>query len=197
MRKSNGMTWICVLFLLILAGCGREEPKEILLESAPLQTPEDSFKSELVPEKEEDAEALLIVYVCGQVRNPGVFSLAAGSRINDALNLAGGFEDEADIAAVNLAAPIVDGMKIYIPKVGEVFIEAGAGQNAEGAKVDINKADVTQLCTLPGIGESRAKDIVAYRDRNGRFQKPEDLMKVSGIKESTYQKLEEYIVVGN
>lgn len=139
----------------------------------------------------------LTVYICGQVMNPGVFTLAEGSRINDVLLLAGGFCEDADISAVNLAQHITDGMKIYIPKPGEQVTEERAEQLKNNTKVNINQAGVTELCTLPGVGESRAKDIIAYREKNGCFQKIEDLMKVSGIKESTFQKVEEYICIGN
>ena len=97
----------------------------------------------------------------------------------------------ADMSAVNLAALVADGEMIYIPAYGE---DISVEEQTEGI-VNINKATESELMTLPGIGSSRAADIVRYRTDNGRFQTIEDIMKVSGIKEAAFNKIKNYICV--
>lgn len=136
------------------------------------------------------------VYVCGAVANPGVVEILAGSRAEDALFAAGGFAEDADREAVNLADWVSDGQKLYFPVEGEV-VEPSA-QSLAGAVaglVNINTADAAALCTLPGVGESRAADIIAYRESNGGFASSEDIMKVPGIKTAMYEKIKDKITV--
>lgn len=133
------------------------------------------------------------VHVCGAVMSPGVVSLPEDSRAEDALEAAGGFAENAWRDYVNLAERVQDGEKLYFPTLDEseslVLQELGSGL------VNINTADVATLCTLPGIGESRANDIIAYREANGPFDSCEDIMKVSGIKSSVYSKISDKITV--
>lgn len=161
------------------------------------------------------------VHIYGAVVNPGVYELQQGSRIFQAVSAAGGFTEEACQDYVNQARQVSDGMKIWIPTEKEALdfpkksgdgIEtvgtqaadvgsAGAGANpgagaAGSVLVNINTATVEQLCTLNGIGESRAKTIIAYREAHGAFAKKEDIMKVTGIKESSYSKIKDQITVG-
>lgn len=148
-------------------------------------------------EKEEDR--VIRVYVCGAVVNPGVVEIAAGSRAEDALLAAGGFSGEAAREAVNLADWVNDGQKLYFPAEGEEFQEstggAVSGAEASSGLVNINTADAAALCTLPGVGESRAADIIAYREANGSFGSCEDIMKVPGIKNAMYEKIRDKITV--
>lgn len=156
----------------------------------------------------------IIVHVCGAVVSPGVYELNEGSRIIDAVNRADGLLITAASDYVNLAAVVSDGEKIWIPTVEEVKelaqnpnafsgITAATGnasvrealQAADTGKVNINTADKELLCTLPGIGDTRAESIIAYRENSGGFSCIEDIMKVSGIKENSFQKIKEYIVV--
>lgn len=151
----------------------------------------------------------IFVHVCGAVRQPGVVELPAGSRAVDALNAAGGFAEDADTQAVNLAAKVSDGQKLYFPVPGEEWeSEAGiaesAGGTAESADatagrtaglVNINTADAALLCTLPGVGAAKAQAIIAYREAHGAFAQPEDIMKVAGVKESVYSKISDRICV--
>ena len=136
------------------------------------------------------------VYVCGAVMSPGVVSLPEDSRAEDALNAAGGFAENAWREYVNLAERIEDGEKLYFPTLEEAenlaFQETGS---AGSGLVNINTADAAALCTLPGIGESRANDIIAYREANGPFGSCEDIMNVSGIKTSVYNKISDKITV--
>ena len=154
-----------------------------------------------------ESSAQVAVYVCGAVERPGIVYLPEGSRKAEALEAAGGFSEDADRNYVNLAAKIKDGEQIYFPTLAEGLVSerlvseaektvpGEAGGKEEGAAVNLNTADVAALCTLTGIGEARARDIIRYREQNGRFERREDIMKVSGIKESTYEKIKEQISV--
>ena len=160
----------------------------------------------------EESSAQAAVYVCGAVERPGIVYLPEGSRKAEALEAAGGFSEDADRNYVNLAAKIKDGEQIYFPTLEEGLVSAelvleglvseaektGSGEadgKEEVAVVNLNTADVAALCTLTGIGEARARDIIRYREQNGRFERREDIMKVSGIKEGTYEKIKEQIRV--
>lgn len=139
--------------------------------------------------------SLLYVYVCGAVQAPGVVVLPEGSRCNDALEAAGGLREDAAGEAVNLAKLVSDGEQIYFPTAEEARELAEAEQAAEAGLVNINTAGVELLCTLPGIGEAKAKAIVAYREQNGSFRLAEDIMQVPGIKESAYSRMKALITV--
>lgn len=144
---------------------------------------------------EEKARAIY-VYVCGAVVNPGVVEVPEGSRAEDALLAAGGFREDAGREAVNLADWVTDGQMLYFPTAQEAEERtAETGGNGDGGLVNINTADAAQLCTLPGIGESRAADIIAYREKNGGFESCEDIMKVPGIKTGAYEKIRDKIRV--
>jgi comEA protein len=143
------------------------------------------------------------VHVVGAVQQPGVYHLAAGSRGDDAVRLAGGATSQADLKRVNLAAMLVDGQQLWIPRIGERIPQntlpntlpimspnavSGAGappnavpSNGVPALVDINQATVADLDRLPGIGPSTARAIVDHRTRNGPFASVDDLLAVRGI----------------
>lgn len=156
-----------------------------------------------------DTRTVYTVHVCGAVVCPGVYELPEGSRVMDAVEAGGGFLEEADPAACNLAQPVTDGCQIYIltteessrlerPEAGLCGIrqEAFAGNaGADDTKVNLNTADVSALKTLPGIGDSRAAAILAWREENGGFSCIEDIMKVSGIKQAAFEKIRDRITV--
>ncbi len=180
-RKIKQCFAILSLFLWLVA-CGRENP--VLLDiSEEMESSEDTMA---LPTEH------IYVYVCGQVETPGVYELESGKRINDAVTAAGGLKEEADFDALNLAAFLTDGQKVYVPSKGE---EGSDLTEIFSGKVDINHADEKELCTLSGIGESRAKEIIAYREKNGAFTSTEDLLKVSGIKQNVYDKIKDDIEV--
>lgn len=143
----------------------------------------------------EERKDFIRIYVCGAVTNPGVVEIPAGSRAEDALRAAGGFGPEAARTAVNLADWVTDGQMLYFPTEGEAAEIQSREEAASDGIVNINTADAAQLCTLPGIGESRAADIIAYREANGEFQSCEDIMKVPGIKTAAYEKIKDKIKV--
>lgn len=131
----------------------------------------------------------LKVHVVGAVESPGVYSLERGSRIEDAISLAGA-KPEADLNALNLAAILQDGQRVWVPETappaaeGEAAASPGVGA---GGKVNINTADARQLEALPGVGPAIAERIIRYREENGPFGMVEDLINVSGIGEKTLQ----------
>lgn len=143
----------------------------------------------------DETEQTIYVHVCGAVMNPGVVQLPEGSRREDAVLAAGGFAKNAGENYVNLAALLTDGEQLYIPDVEEGRLLKQALMQGDSAVVNINTATQEVLCTLPGIGSSRAKDIIAYREKHGKFLRKEDIMQVSGIKESIYQRICDQIVV--
>lgn len=176
--------------------------------------------SEAVSDKEMQ-QAMIYVDVCGAVANPGVFQLAAGSRVFQAIEAAGGYLPEAALTCVNRAGVLTDGQQLYIltqeemerqgldpaemsgASDGQMNGSAGTGQNTEMTaqvqqdnRININTADEAQLTTLTGIGATRAQAIIAYREENGPFVAIEDIMNVQGIKEGTFAKIKDEIVVG-
>lgn len=147
---------------------------------------------------EGEASGPLVVHVDGAVAAAGVFELPEGSRVADAVDAAGGLAADADTTTINLAAPVSDGEKVHVPRVGEAAAapsEAVAGEGGAGALVNLNTAGVDELDELPGIGEATARAIVEDREANGPFSAPEDLMRVSGIGEKKYARLEGMICV--
>ena len=176
--------------------------------------------SEAVSDKEMQ-QAMIYVDVCGAVANPGVFQLAAGSRVFQAIEAAGGYLPEAALTCVNRAGVLTDGQQLYILTQEEMERQgldpakmsgasdrqmngsAGTGQNTgmtaqvqQDNRININTADEAQLTTLTGIGATRAQAIIAYREENGPFAAIEDIMNVQGIKEGTFAKIKDEIVVG-
>lgn len=138
------------------------------------------------------------VYVSGAVKKPGLFHYSGTARVSDAIESAGGFTKKADKDAINLARILTDGEQILVPRKQKLSSKGNnnPGQAAtENTFVNINTASAEELMALPGIGESKAGAIIAYRTKNGLFTKKEDLMKISGIKEGVYNKIESFIVI--
>ena len=185
-KRKAGLLLACVL--LILAGCGKEKPRLLLEEETQAEEQEaEEGAEETEPEKEE----VLIVYVCGAVNAPGVYELEPGARVCRAIEAAGGLTGEADPSRINQAAPLFDGEQITVPETGEEVPEG----SSDSGKVNINTAGKEQLMQLTGIGETRAEAILSYREQQGPFRTVEDLMKVEGIKEKTWEKIKEDITV--
>jgi competence protein ComEA len=167
--------------------------------------------------------AVAVVHVVGAVAHPGVVRVAADERVSDALDAAGGAAADADLTRLNLARPVVDGERLYVPRVGEAEVPAelpgsggaagGAGGGAgggtgvtpggsgvdtgspSGGVVDLNAADATALETLPGIGPALAQRILAWREEHGGFRSVEDLLEVSGIGDGRFAELRDRVRV--
>ena len=221
---------------IMLCGCTRREQlvlKEVSEEwlSAEQQIPQEDtteeqneVKLQSTREQNEPAEEpepqSIYVHVCGAVVNPSVYELPAGSRVYEAVQIAGGFTEDADESYVNQAQTLSDGVKLVIPTieqtqamitenaevdlVGIVGEQDGVQGNSASMqdsaassddKININTASEEELCNIPGIGATRAAAIVAYRQEKGGFSAIEDIMNVSGIKEGTYEKIKDSIKV--
>lgn len=162
-----------------------------------------SEESEGYDEEETDsADETVCVHVCGAVNDPGVYYLEAGSRVYEAVEMAGGLCDDAAAEYVNLAQVITDGEQIYIPTAEEAeeqSLEIGSSSSSssddESGLININTATSEQLQSLSGIGQAKAEAIIAYREENGDFSSISDITNVSGIGESTYEKIKDQITV--
>lgn len=146
----------------------------------------------------------LVVYVAGQVRNAGLYRLQPGARANDALQKAGGFGPQADRAAVNLAELVQDGEEIRVPKIGESAAGPRKSPARKGrskkkpraiASIDLNTATAGELAQVPGLGQTLAERIVAYRTLNGRFASLDELADVSGLTQRRIDALTQYVFV--
>ena len=162
----------------------------------PAPTPDiiDSLTPAPSPDPTPTARPLR-VYVSGAVRKPDVYTLAPDSIVKDAIEAAGGASGSADLDRINLASPVADGQHVYVPKLGEENppIQPPSNQPDRDGKVNINTAAPAALEALPGIGPALAQRIIDYREENGPFAQPEDVMNVSGIGPATFEKLQEHI----
>ena len=143
----------------------------------------------------EPAAQTLCVYVCGEVKSPGVYELPEGSRIVDAVEAAGGMTEAASGTWLNLAEPVSDGQKIEVPSETEASELEKEQQEAQSGLVNLNTASAEELMTLTGIGESKAEAILSYREEHGGFEKPEELMEIPGIKEGVFEKIRDQVTV--
>lgn len=145
------------------------------------------FMTGINDKKQEDKE-IYGIHIKGAVNAPGYYELEEGSRYKDAILAAGGETASANLDAINLATKILDGEIIVVPSVGN--------QGAENSsKININTADLYQLCKLDGVGEATAKKIIEYRAKNGPFVRIEALMKVEGIGTSKFNKIKNLITI--
>lgn len=174
--------------------------------------------------QEDNPSTEIYVHICGAVANPGVYVLQSGSRLFEGVEAAGGFREDACEDFINQAVPLQDGQRIAIPTMEEAEAAkaygtyqeqwlseaadvgaAGQSTGAEGAGstasgnagglVNINTATEQELSNISGIGAGKAAAIVQYRQENGSFTSIEDIMKVSGIKEGTFEKIKDKITV--
>lgn len=142
--------------------------------------------------------APITVYVGGSVKQAGLYALPYGSRVNDAIQAAGGFSEQANQGAINLAKMLADGDQVNVP----ASKPSGTSENGTGQPgpsfdlVDINTATLEQLDNLPEIGPITAQKIIDYRNSNGLFGKTEDLLDVDGIGQGTFDKIKDLITVG-
>ena len=194
------------MIIFMLSGCGNDhvsyEPADVTDDADAQVTEQQTDESSATSEN----TGYVYVYVCGAVRQEGVYRLPEGSRINDALILAGGLTEDAASGVLNLAESVQDGQKLYFPTKDEMenqqgvpvdgtYTDGQANNSEQSQKIDINTADKEQLMTLSGIGEAKAESIIRYRAEHGNFAQIEDITNVDGIGESLFQKIKEYIYV--
>ncbi len=210
--------------MYLLRGAGNKEGAELLSAVSAQGQPtagqtggaEGDGESPLLPAPEENEAAAgqiqertteAAVYICGAVKKPGVYHFSEKARVWDAIQWAGGLTGTAAGESVNQARYLTDGEQIRIPTRKEQKASggkrekpgqdrpAGSHSGQTGDLVNINEADGKELTALPGIGEARAEQIITYRKKNGFFQRKEDIMKISGIKEGIYEKIKDAITV--
>ncbi len=205
--KFHKKCWIFICcFMLLLTGC-QKPVTEIEWDSEDrIETEKETYLNEMFEQKDETEyiPATIFVDICGAVASPGVYELNEGARLYEAIEMAGGLLGTADDTMINRAEILSDGRKIQIFTKDEIKEQKIAvtdisgqsqGTDAEpgNGKVNINTADISLLTTLPGIGESRARDIIAYREEHGGFSSIEDIMNVNGIKDGTFHKFKDMI----
>lgn len=163
--------------LCVLAGVGLVGGYGVALRARPKPT-----KIALTTPAASSSGRLIFVHVAGAVQHPGLYELPEGSRVDDAVLVAGGATRSADLDALNLAAKVKDGDKVLVPTKGASGPAAAAGDvSGSGALLNLNTATVDQLDALPGIGPSTAQKIIAYRTDHGGFRTVDDLLNVPGI----------------
>lgn len=165
------------------------EEEDIMEEKNDVIKQAEDEKREKVEEKKT-----IFVHVCGGVKKEGVYELEEGSRVVDAIRKAGGLQKKASKKSVNQAALLEDGTQVYVP-LSEEEEESSPKKEGSASKVNINKASKEELMTLTGIGESRAEAIISFRKENGKFKTISDIMKVNGIKQSSFDKIKDRITV--
>ncbi len=199
-RKIMRMARCAMLFVsfakaaVLLSGCEKTADRLTVYEENA-----DSFLADYEDSGDEQREAEakeIVVYVCGAVKRTGVYTLKAGSRICDAVSAAGGLLPDADATSLNQARLLADGEQIVVLSAEDAKGIASAGTAAKTGKVNINTADEAELLTLSGIGPAKARDIIKYRTEHGPFGSAEDIMKVSGIKSSLFEKIRDSITAG-
>ena len=174
--------------------------KETNLQAEVAAVSKDSVSENEVKKEEPVEQDLITVDVKGAVKAPGIYDLPVGSRVNDAVQKAGGLTEQADSKSLNLAQKVSDEALVYVPTKGEESASQQAGSGAPSStskdkKVNLNKASLEELKQVKGLGGKRAQDIIDHRESNGKFKSVDELKKVSGIGVKTIEKLKDYVTV--
>ena len=204
--KEYKIIVICASLGLVLGGFFLLNPaRQTPAKESNLQTEVAAISKDSTDEKEDKNQKeevveqdLITVDVKGAVKSPGIYDLPVGSRINDAVQKAGGLTDNADNKSINLAQKISDEALVYVPTKEEAANQesySNATGNKESKKVNLNKASLEELKQVKGLGAKRAQDIIDHRESNGKFKSVDELKKVSGIGAKTIEKLKEYVTV--
>ena len=178
--------------------------------SLPFTTPVEPASPEDQDGAPGTTAAALVVHAAGAVATPGVHRVPSGARVADVLDAAGGVTTDADLDRVNLAAPVADGQRLYVPRLGEAAIPvpigpsdgaggsggAGDGTSSTAGPVDLNRATESELDVLPGVGPATAAAIVAHRGANGPFSRVDDLLEVRGIGPAKLEALRDLVTAG-
>ncbi|AKN32259.1 DNA-binding protein [Clostridium carboxidivorans P7] len=189
-KKIIGSIVILVIFtIFLITGYVLSRPSKDL-------NAKEVFNDAAVVESKDNKD--MTIYINGEVKKPGVYKLKAGSRVQDLVNSAGGFNETADKAKLNLAKKLKDEDYIYVDKQNDKNLPASSGGNANSnpasdGKVNINTATKEQLKTVSGIGDVTAQKIIDYREKNGSFNSIEDLKKVGRIGDKTLEKIKDKI----
>ena len=207
MKKTVIFLFLILCMTAVNTGCQKKQETDFILENPKEHTDnekqtegnKDIKEGKSDSEKEKSTENIF-VYVCGAVQKPGVFEILPGHRICDAIAAAVGLSDQAAGDSLNQAEVLSDGQMLRVLTTEEAAaatVQPGqeTAESSRDGRVDINTADASALMSLPGIGQSKADAIIAYRNEHGAFKAPEELMNISGIKEGVYQKIKDSIKV--
>lgn len=200
MKKTVIFLFLILCMTAVNTGCQKKQETDFILENPKEHTDnekqtegnKDIKEGKSDSEKEKSTENIF-VYVCGAVQKPGVYELLPGQRICDAIAAAGGLSEQAAGDSLNQAEVLSDGQMLRVLTTVQPGQETA--ESSRDGRVDINTADASALMSLPGIGQSKADAIIAYRNEHGAFKAPEELMNISGIKEGVYQKIKDSIKV--
>lgn len=200
--KEYKIIVICTGLGLLVGGFFLLKPApQTAVKETNLQAEVAAVSKDSLTEKEEPLEQdLITVDVKGAVKSPGIYDLPVGSRVNDAVQKAGGLTEQADSKSLNLAQKVSDEALVYVPTKGEESAsqQAGSGvpsSTSKDKKVNLNKASLEELKQVKGLGGKRAQDIIDHREANGKFKSVDELKKVSGIGAKTIEKLKDYVTV--
>lgn len=187
--KKIFITVVACIFLIFSACSGQEKG---IIE---ISTEEENVRSDVNPEGSKPEQ--IAVYICGEVKTPGIYYLDDGSRIADAVEAAGGALEDADLKNINLAQRLSDGQQIIVSTVRKENTDTGETENVNTGtgKVNLNRATKEELMTLPGIGESKADAILKYREEVGWISSTDEIMNISGIKEKVFERISDLIEV--
>lgn len=201
--KIAGIVAVIVLATIIGVWSRNTEEDVLILPEETAEIPVENVSEESSENVSVPADEIT-VHVCGCVKNPGVYTLDSGMRVNDAVMAAGGFTFDADRDYLNLADAVCDGTKIYIPSSEEtadigfedsISLNTGKEAAAGDGLINLNTATREELMTLSGVGESKADAIIRYRDECGPFERIEDIMNIRGIKDGLFNKIKDKIKV--
>ena len=207
MKKTVIFLFLILCMTAVNTGCQKKQETDFILENPKEHTDNEKQTegNKDIKEGKSDSEIEkstenIFVYVCGAVQKPGVYEFLPGQRICDAIAAAGGLSEQAAGDSLNQAEVLSDGQMLRVLTTEEAAaatVQPGqeTAESSRDGRVDINTADASALMSLPGIGQSKADAIIAYRNEHGAFKAPEELMNISGIKEGVYQKIKDSIKV--
>ena len=186
--------WIVIVILVsfIAFGTGMIVGKGTVKVQPSNSTPVVTTKETV---EKDDTPKDVTVYVAGAVKKSDVYKLPVGSIVKDAIEKAGGATKDADLVAINLAQKVQDGEEIVVPTKQSNIAPSSTSSSKNNGKININTASLTELETLPGIGEVKGNAIIQYRKTHGPFKSIHDITNVSGIGEKTFEKIEALITV--
>ena len=186
------ISFFLLILCALLSGCAYSSPETVRYEDTSFSS--DPLSSISYDETVPETDDTIYVSVMGEVVSPGVYILPENSRVFELINEAGGTTKDADLTGINMVLKLTDGMQLYVPGISssENSVQAGSSFNTP-ALININTATLEELSTLTGIGATRAKAIIDYREKNGPFNTKEDLMLVNGIKQGIYDGLKDEI----
>lgn len=193
MKNKTFKTTAVLCVFLLLGGCHYAQNSPRTFEEYDVHGEAAEVPAGIVFDEAIPNEKYIYVQMCGYVVKPGVYEVPEGTRIYEILELAGGALEDGRPEALLLAKEAGDGERVYVPGPEDVQDIAA---NPDDGLVNINTADEAVLMTLPGIGQARAADIVAYRNKNGGFRSIEEIMNVPGIKEAAFNKIKDKIKIG-